>query len=55
MPSTDISACGDGDCPLKDTCWRWIAPSFNKSAYQTYSDFERKPDEVKCPSYWEYK
>ena len=33
MPSTDISKCCDDDCPLRETCWRWLCPAGEQHSY----------------------
>ena len=45
----DITKCTNKDCPLKETCYRWIAP---EDEMQSYCD-EWKPDKNrKCEYYW---
>lgn len=48
---TDITKCNNFDCPLKQTCWRYLAPT---SEYQSWSHFTY--DYYKgCEYYWEKK
>jgi len=47
----DISKCPGTDCPMRDSCYRYIAPSNN--FWQSY--FTTAPIEVsenKCEYYW---
>jgi hypothetical protein len=48
---TDITKCSNKDCPLKNTCFRFLA----KDGYwQSYSDFKPKEDGT-CEHYWKCK
>lgn len=47
---TYISKCFGKDCPLRDTCWRYLAPAGD--FFQSYLDIQYKPD---CSHYWEVK
>ena len=52
--SPDISMCKNKTCPLRNTCYRFIAKP-NPWA-QTYSDFRWKSEEegkVTCEDYWD--
>lgn len=45
----DIAMCGGGDCPVKENCWRYIAPA---SHWQSY--FEDPPfTEEGCNYFWD--
>ncbi|HSH24994.1 MAG TPA: hypothetical protein VLA13_05595 [Massilibacterium sp.] len=45
-----ITKCENEDCPLKEKCYRYLAPP--NSERQAYGDF--KPDENgNCEYYWE--
>lgn len=47
---SDISKCSNAECPLKDKCWRWLAPS--NSYAQAFGNFE--PDENgNCKYFWD--
>ncbi len=49
---SDISKCKNELCTLKETCWRFNAPS---SPYrQSYGSFEQDEND-KCEYYWEFK
>jgi hypothetical protein len=57
---TDISKCANGECPLRRTCWRWLAPA--NPRWQSVAMWvpERTTDEVyadnrnlHCEGYWE--
>jgi len=42
---TDISKCANEDCPSKEKCWRYVAPS--NEHWQAYAQFD--PDgQEKC-------
>lgn len=43
MPSNDVSKCADEDCPLKETCWRWLAPASEMQSY-----FLGRREETEC-------
>lgn len=46
----DISMCEGIDCPLKETCYRYLAtPSY----WQSYSNFYEYIENGKCEHYWE--
>jgi len=45
----DISKCFGGECPMRDTCYRFLAPS--NEWHQSY--FAEVPySEGKCEHYW---
>ena len=44
----DITKCADEDCPMRETCWRWLAPAGES---QSYFIGRRKDDE--CEDYWQ--
>ena len=48
----DICMCSGMGCPMKDRCWRHLAPA---SEYQSY--FMQVPIDThgKCEYYWEVK
>jgi hypothetical protein len=48
MAMTDITKCTGEDCPLKETCYRFIAPS------EMYQSFFMTPHvkNGKCEYYW---
>ena len=46
---TDISKCADDKCPLRESCWRWLAPM--TSCWQSYGQFNRHKDADKCDDY----
>jgi hypothetical protein len=49
---SDITKCKGGECPFKETCWRYKAPG--NDFYQSY--FSTVPFETKtysCGEYWE--
>lgn len=50
----DISKCDGRACPLKESCWRFLAP---ESDWQTYANFDAFFDhkENKCDHYWKVK
>ena len=41
----DITKCGDKKCPVRKSCWRYVAPS---SYRQAYADFQREEAAEKC-------
>lgn len=45
---SDISKCFGEGCPLKEKCWRYLAPA---SFMQSYINPERKED-GSCDSFW---
>jgi len=48
---SDISKCMGGDCPLKDTCYRYLAPTH--PTYQSW--LNSVPYDNGCDFYWEMK
>ena len=51
----DITMCFGGDCPLKDTCYRYKAmPSEFRQAYFFGEPFVGEDDNVTCEYYWSY-
>ena len=51
----DITMCGGGDCPLKDTCYRYKAePNEFRQAYFFGEPFVEEDDSVTCEYYWSY-
>ena len=53
--SPDISMCDNKTCPLRNTCYRFIA---EPNPYrQSYGDFRWKSEEegkVTCDHYWDF-
>jgi hypothetical protein len=50
----DISLCEGGDCPFKETCYRFTAkPNELYQSYFTEPPYNEK--EKKCDYYWEDK
>ena len=45
----DISMCTNKDCPSKEDCWRFQAPSSN---WQSYIGPIFNPDTGKCDSFY---
>ena len=45
----DITMCKNENCPVKDTCFRYLA---TPSQYQAYYVFDENSNEP-CDSYWE--
>lgn len=37
---TDINKCGNSTCPLREKCWRWLAPA--TALWQSWTVFEPK-------------
>lgn len=50
---SDITKCTNEKCPLKDKCWRWLAPS--DSLWQSVAKFEFKADDsgITCEYFYE--
>lgn len=50
---SDISKCGNASCPLRHTCWRWLAP-VAASGYQTWMVWEpvKAGEGWNCDGYW---
>lgn len=48
-PMPDISKCADSECPSRETCYRFTAPS---SSVQVFADFERPKQAEKCLAHW---
>ena len=44
----DITKCYNKECPLRDTCFRFLAED---SLYQSYADFKQED----CDHYWPVK
>jgi len=50
----DISMCEGGNCPLKETCYRYKAvPNEYRQSYFETPPFKMIEGEVKCEHYWE--
>lgn len=49
---SDITMCSGDNCPLKETCYRYLAP---KSEYQSYFIDAPVTKNGKCLYYWEYE
>lgn len=45
---SDITKCCNKECPLRDTCFRFLAED---SLYQSYADFKQED----CDWYWPVK
>lgn len=45
---SDITKCVNEGCPMRKTCWRWIAPG---SERQAVAEFEPDLDGT-CGMYW---
>lgn len=50
---SDISKCNGRDCPIKETCYRFTAPT--NTRYQSYGDFDERKEGFDCGRYWERK
>lgn len=48
----DISMCPGGDCPSKETCYRYTA---EPSMWQSVADFNTRRKGDKCDNYWPNK
>lgn len=48
----DISMCQDNECPSAKKCYRYMARPYS---WQSYGNFGRKPDQLKCDSFWDFK
>lgn len=46
---TDISKCNGENCPIKETCWRYLAPDGH---WQSYMNYEYNKEKNKCDGYW---
>ena len=46
---SDITKCVNEECPLRETCWRWLAPG--GSPWQSMAEFELDLDGT-CGEYW---
>lgn len=51
----DVTKCVGKDCPLKDKCYRHIAPENCYQYYFTGIPGEMVDGEFKCEHYWETK
>lgn len=49
---TDIAKCKGGDCPLKETCYRYIAPA-DEYAQSYFVDPPYDKEKEECEYYWE--
>lgn len=50
----DISMCEGGNCPVKDSCYRYLAkPNEYRQSYFIVPPYIKA--ENKCPYYWEHK
>ena len=53
-PDPNFAKCGDGECPWRLSCLRFMRESFGDE--QTYVDFNRKPGALQCRDFvsiWE--
>ena len=49
---SDITKCKGENCPLKETCWRFLAPE--ERLYQSYFlGIPYSKEKEKCEYYWE--
>lgn len=46
----DISKCADHNCPSKDYCYRFTAPS--SEFWQSWGAFNREDDADNCDMFW---
>lgn len=52
---TDITKCPGDGCPLRDKCWRYLAPDEGLQSYSDYFNRLKTDDDgkVACDGYWE--
>jgi hypothetical protein len=50
----DISKCRGTDCPMKDKCWRYLAPSSKWQAY-FHAESGLNQDKNECKNFIEAK
>lgn len=49
----DITMCKGEDCPLKDSCYRYVAtPSEYRQSFFIEVPFIEEPDGTSCEYYW---
>jgi hypothetical protein len=52
----DITMCGGGECPLKETCYRYKAePNEYRQAYFLGEPFVKTEDYLTCDYFWDYE
>ena len=52
----DITMCTDNECPMKETCYRYVAPvSKYRQAYFLESPKRKKLTGYDCDYYWKVK
>ena len=52
----DITMCGGGECPLKETCYRYKAePNEFRQAYFFDTPCTETEGNINCDHYWEYE
>ena len=49
----DISMCVGGNCPMKETCYRYKAKPSDYQSYFTETPFEMVEGKIECKYYWE--
>jgi len=49
----DITMCSGKDCPLKDSCYRYVAPAdAYRQSFFVVAPFIDEPDGTSCEYYW---
>ncbi len=56
---SDITKCDglsatDKECPLRDKCWRYLAPANEKWQSWMAAPFYIELDGISCDDYWRY-
>ena len=53
----DITMCKGGDCPLKETCWRYLAVpgKYGQSYFKEIPFYFKNEITTECEYYWETK
>ena len=48
MPSSDITKCTGKDYPIREKCWRYLAPD---TKWQSYANFRYNETEKDCEDF----
>ena len=50
---SDITMCSGGNCPMRETCYRYKAEPSEYQSYFTETPYKMIEGKIECDHYWE--